>query len=58
MSYLTLEMTIDRNTIELSTKKATVIPPSREAAYLPWNGLQGGKKVQLDGENMQSTRLG
>ena len=37
---------------------ATVIPLSREAAYFPWNGLQGGKKVQLDRENMQSTRSG
>ena len=37
---------------------ATVIPPSWEAAYSPWNGLQGGKQVQLDRENMQSTRPG
>ena len=37
---------------------ATVFPPSREAVYSPWNGLQGGKKVQLDKESMQSTRSG
>ena len=34
---------------------ATVIPPSRKATYSPWNG---GKQVQLDMENMQSSRSG
>ena len=29
-----------------------MIDESREAAYSPWNGLQGGKKIQLDGENI------
>ena len=58
ISYLTREMTIDTNKIVTLHKKATVIPPSREATYSPWNGLQGGKKVQLGRENMKSTRSG
>ena len=51
-------MTIDRNTIVTLHKKGHSSPPSREATYLAWNGLQGGKKVQLDRENMQSTKSG
>ena len=58
ISYLSREMTIDKNTIVTFPKKGYSIPPSREATYSSWNGLQRGKKVQLDRENMQSTRSG
>ena len=35
ISYLTREMAIDRNTIVTLHKRATVIPPLREATYSP-----------------------
>ena len=50
-------MTIDSNTIVTLHKKGH-INSSIARTYSPGNGLQGGKKVQLDRENMQSTRSG
>ena len=44
--------------IPLRKKGDSIIPPSRKSSYSPWNGLEGGKKVAGDRENMQSTRLG
>ena len=55
ISYLTREMLIDRNTIVTLHNKGHS-NSSIARGYSPWNGLQGGKKVQLDRENMQLTR--
>ena len=55
ISYLTREMTIDKNTVVFLYKKG------HSNSYITRSyifALQGGKKVQLDRENMQSTGQG
>ena len=52
ISYLTQEMTIDRNTIVTLHKKGHSNSFIARSYIFAVNALQGGKKVQLDTKNM------
>ena len=58
ISYLTREMTIDRNTIVTLHKKGHSNSSIAKSYIFAVKRLQGGKKVQFDRGNMQSTRSG
>ena len=58
ISYLTREMTIDRNTIVTLHKEGHSNSCIAKSYIFAVKHLQSGKKVQLDRENMQLTRSG